>query len=69
VTGTGTGRKQQHAISDEIGAASCSHHLGKELEQTDLRLLTDFFLLLDKWDTLQSTRTQVEPSSSEREAV
>jgi hypothetical protein len=69
VTSTGTGRKQQHSISDEIDATSCFHPLEKELEQTDLRLLADFFLLLDKWDTLQSTRTSVEPSSSKREAA
>lgn len=48
MTGTETGRKRQHAISDEIDATSCSHPLEKELEQADLRLLAEFVLLLDK---------------------
>ncbi len=62
MTGTGTGRKQQHSISDEIDATPCSRFLEKELEKADLRQLADFFLLLDKWDKLQSTQARVEPS-------
>jgi len=69
VTGAGTGQRQQHSISDEIDATSYSHPLGRELEQVDLRLLSDFFLLLDKWDTLQSTQIPIGSSSSKREAA
>lgn len=39
-----------------------------ELSQVDLRLLADFFLLVDKWDTLQSTQAPVE-SPDKREAA
>ncbi len=60
MTGRGTERKRQPSISDEIDATSCSRPLEKELDQADLRLFANFFLLLDKWDTLQ-----VDQNSSE----
>jgi hypothetical protein len=36
-----------------------------EIDEAGIRLLTDFFLQLKKWDTLQSTRTPQAPPSDQ----
>lgn len=62
-------KKRRHSISGEIEGTHFAHHLEKVLDDADLRLLAGFFLLLDEWDTLQSTQTSVDSSSSGREAA
>jgi hypothetical protein len=71
VTGAGTIWRQEISQADfgEItDPSTVAQEPVPELSQADLRLFADFFLLLDKWDTLQSTQAPVEPPDK-REAV
>ena len=38
-----------------------------EIDEAGIRLLTDFFLQLKKWDTLQSTRTPAQAPPSDQD--
>jgi hypothetical protein len=71
VTGAGTIRRQevsQAGWGEIIDPSTLAQESVPELSQVDLRMLADFFLLLDKWDTLQSTQAPVEPPDK-REAA
>ncbi len=71
VTGVGTIRGQEVSQADfgEITNPSFAvQEPVRELSQVDLRLLAGFFLLLGKWDTLQSTQAPVE-SPDKRESA
>lgn len=67
--GAGTTREGSASNYGEITAPLAEGQPTAVLDQVDLRLLADFFLLLHEWDTLQSTRTLVEPSPIKRVAA
>jgi hypothetical protein len=66
-----TGRKRRHKqpVSTEIEVVPSNLPREGALDQADLRLLADFFLLLKKWDTLQSTQDPDESANGEQEAA
>lgn len=70
MTGAGTTRTQGNSQSSfkETAEANSADRPAETLDQVELRLLADFFLLLDKWDTLQSTQVLVE-SPDKREVA
>jgi hypothetical protein len=58
VTGAETTQTQRGSLPEPgaITASFAEHESAGLLDQADVRLLVDFFLLLEEWDTL-STRT------------